>query len=176
MNVACPIRWLAIFALASPVLLASASAFAQEAATPPEPARKLGGHLGVAVPLVMVTSDDTTTVADAFVLAHPIGIGFGVADRLAVDFEMIVANPIDPTGNTGLTIDPGLIYDAGPVALGLRAAFNVGVQANFGLIPLVNRGLVDFGGAKWFVEAAFPTFYSDHELSFNVVAHTGIGF
>ncbi len=162
--------------LASCLVLSSAAALAQEAPAPAEPPRKIGGHVGVAVPLVTVTSDDTTTVADAFVLAHPIGIGFGLADRLAVDFEMVVANPIDPTGPTALTIDPGLIYDAGPVALGLRAAFNVGAQANFGLIPLVNRGLVDLGGATWFIEAAFPTFYSDHEVAFNVVAHTGIGF
>jgi hypothetical protein len=151
-------------------LLSPGLAFAQE--TPP---RKVGGHLGVAVPLVTV-SDETTTVADAFVLAHPIGIGFGIAERLALDFEMVVANPIDPTGNTGLTVDPGLVYDAGPVALGLRVAFNIGAPANVGLIPLVNRGLVNLGSATWFVEAAFPTFYSEHEVAFNVVAHTGFGF
>ena len=141
-----------------------------------EPARNVSGHVGVAVPLVTVTGDETTTVGDAFVLAHPIGIGLGVSERLTVDFEMVVANPIDPTGNTALTVDPGVVYNAGPVALGLRLAFNVGALANVGLIPLVNRGLVDFGGATWFVEAAFPTFYSDHDVAFTVVAHTGVGF
>ncbi|HEY3498924.1 MAG TPA: hypothetical protein VGK73_29740 [Polyangiaceae bacterium] len=40
----------------------------------------------------------------------------------------------------------------------------------------VARGLVDFGGAVWFVEAAFPTFFSDEGTTFNVVLHTGVGF
>jgi hypothetical protein len=42
------------------------------------------------------------------------------------------------------------------VALGLRAKFDVGTAANFGLIPLIHKGIVDVGYADWFVEAAFP--------------------
>jgi hypothetical protein len=143
---------------------------------PPTTRGNAGGHLGIAVPLVTVTADDTTTVGDALVIAHPIGVGVKVADRLVVDFEVVVANPVDPVGPTGLTVDPGVVYDLGPAAIGLRAAFNIGQQANIGAIPLINKGLVDLGGSTWFVEAAFPTFYSEKELTFNVVLHTGIGF
>jgi len=57
----------------------------------------------------------------------------------------------------------------------LRAAWQIGQPANFGLIPLVNKGLVDLGRATWFVEGAFPTFYSEHKVAFNVVLHTGVG-
>jgi hypothetical protein len=44
------------------------------------------------------------------------------------------------------------------------------------MTPLVNVGLVDLGGAKWFVEGAFPIFYVPKDVSLTVVAHTGIGF
>jgi hypothetical protein len=151
--------------------LSPGTALAQDA-----PRGNAGGHLGVAVPLVTVTDEDTTTVADAFTLAHPIGVGVKLSQRLAIDFEIVVQNPIDPVGPTSLVVDPGIVYDLGPVAIGLRAAWQIGQTANFGLIPLVNKGLVSFDGVTWFVEAAFPTFYSEHELTFNVVAHTGVGF
>ena len=60
----------------------------------------------------------------------------------------------------------------------LRAAFQINNKMNFGLIPLVNVGLADLGGAKWFVEAAFPTFYvrKRKDMSLTIVAHTEIGF
>lgn len=150
------------------LILFSSGVSAQEA-------RRVGGHIGVATPLVTVASE-TTTISDQFTLLNPIGIGFKLSDRLAIDFETVVASPISPVGTTGLVVDPGLVYDAGPVALGLRLAFQIGGLANVGLIPLVNKGLVDLGGATWFVEAAFPTFYSDHDVAFNVVLHTGVGF
>jgi hypothetical protein len=55
-------------------------------------------------------------------------------------------------------------------------AWQIGRQASIGLIPLVNKGLVDLGRATWFVEGAFPTLYSDPKVAFNVVLHTGVGF
>jgi hypothetical protein len=162
------------------VCLIPAAALAQEpVVSPPQddaPKGNAGGHLGIAVPLVTVTEDDTTTVSDQFTLAHPIGVGVKVSRKLTVDFEVVVANPIDPVGPTSLVVDPGIVYDLEVVAVGLRAAFQIGQTANIGAIPLVNKGLVDLGGATWFIEAAFPIFYSDHDLAFNVVAHTGVGF
>jgi hypothetical protein len=87
-----------------------------------------------------------------------------------------VASPIHPTGTTGLVIDPGIIHSFGRVAIGLRLAFQINHDTNVGGIPLVNVGLVDMGGATWFIEAAFPTFYYDQTGEFNAVLHTGIGF
>lgn len=69
-----------------------------------------------------------------------------------------------------------MIFDLGVVATGLRVAWQIGEQKNIGLIPLVNRALIHMGPSTWFVEAAFPTFYMDDKVAFNVVLHTGVGF
>lgn len=142
-------------------------------AAPVQYGPRLGGHIGTATPLVTV-SKQTATIADAFTLLHPIGISLKF-EKVTVDFETVVVNPIEPSGRTGLVIDPGVVYNFGPVAGGLRLAWQQ-ADSNFGLIPLVNKGIVDFGGATWFVEAAFPTFYADHSVQFNTVLHTGVGF
>ena len=136
---------------------------------------KVGGHVGVATPFVTV-ADETTTIADQFTLLNPIGIGFKVSEKLLVDFETVVATAVHPGGPTGLVVDPGVVYDAGPVAVGLRVAWKINARGNVGLIPLVNRGLVDFGDATWFAELALPTFFSAENVEFNVVLHTGVGF
>jgi hypothetical protein len=134
---------------------------------------RLGGHVGVATPFVTV-SKQTTTIGDQFTLLHPIGISVKF-EKVTVDFETVVVNPISPSGRVGLVIDPGVVYNFGPVAAGLRLAWQQ-ADSNFGLIPLVNKGIVDIGEATWFVEAAFPTFYSDSSVQFNMVLHSGIGF
>jgi len=134
---------------------------------------RLGGHIGTATPLVTV-SKSTTTIADSFTLLHPIGISLKF-EKIVVDFETVVVNPIEPSGKTGLVIDPGVVYNFGPVAAGLRLAWQQ-ADSNFGLIPLVNKGIVDIGDATWFVEGAFPTFYAGGTVQFNTVLHTGVGF
>jgi hypothetical protein len=137
---------------------------------------KVGGHIGVALPLVSVSSK-TTTIADNVTILDPIGVSVKMSPHLVIDFETVVSTPVKPAGGSnGLVVDPGVVYDWGVVATGLRAAWQIGQPANFGLIPLVNKGLVDLGRCTWFVEGAFPTFYSDHKVTFNVVLHTGVGF
>lgn len=162
----------------------------------------LGGHIGVAVPLITVQGytsstfaapalNKTQTLSDQFTLAFPIGITVRTSHRLSVDFEVIVQTSVNPTGENGLTIDPGVIYDWGPVATGLRLAVPVGVTpAAIGFIPLVHRSIVDINGASWFVEADFPTLYhgsgaptanngstgTNSRVEFSAVLHTGFGF
>jgi hypothetical protein len=149
----------------------------------------IGGHIGIATTLVTLGSEKTTTISDQFTLAFPIGIGFKLTDKVALDFETVVGDPVSPKGTTSLTVDPGLVYDMGSVVIGLRVAWAIQANTNFGLIPLVHKGVADVGhGATWFVEAAFPTFISagttgtgaaaedKTTFAFNVVVHTGIGF
>jgi len=159
--------------------LATGVAAADEAQDQPTAASaptQLGGHVGVAVPLVSVSGGHTTSVSDQLTLAHPIGIGFKVSERWTVDFETIFAQPVHPTGMSTFTIDPGVVYNAGPVAIGMRVKWDIGAESNIGVIPLVNRGLVHFGKATWFVEAAFPTTYTSNAVSYGMVFHSGVGF
>jgi hypothetical protein len=153
--------------------------------------KEVGGHVGVATPLVSI-SKETKSISDQFTLLTPIGVTVKPGGKLAIDFEVVVANPISPVGNTGLVVDPGVVYNWGGFATGLRLAFQTNTSANVGLIPLINVGLADFGGSAWFIEAAFPTFIQSvlddptpgnlipttHHAqgTFNVVLHTGIGF
>lgn len=140
---------------------------------------RVGGHVGLATPLVTVTADEDTDIGDTFVLVAPIGVTVKLTNRFAVDFETQVVNPVDPRGTTALVVAPGAIYDVGPFALGLRIASAVGAPANVGAIPLINRGLFPVGNATWFVEAAFPFFIRsdpDPDWTFDAVIHTGIAF
>lgn len=148
------------------------------------------GHVGIATAVVTVTTGNngkTTTPGDQFTLQHPIGIGFQLTDKLAVDFETVFVNPIKPRGTTGLLVDPGVVYNTGPVVLGIRLALPVMADTSYGVIPLVHKAVYDLGhGANWFVELAFPTFLhfapgtatgnGETTLEFNAVFHTGVGF
>jgi hypothetical protein len=149
-------------------------------ATPASPAaRMVGGHIGVAVPLVRFNTvgKGTVTPGDQLTIAVPIGISVHVSSEWVVDFETVVGSDVDPWGGTGLTVDPGVVYVGGPVAFGLRVKFDVGAPANVGLIPLVHKGIVDVGGANWFIEAAFPmTAMRTAGYSLGIVAHTGVAF
>ena len=158
-------------------LLVAGLGFSLAAWTLPAAAQEkpVGGHVGVAVPLVTL-ADPVTSISDQFTILNPIGIGFKTSQHVIVDFETVVVSPVDPAGTTGLVVDPGVIYDWGGVATGARVAFQIGNRVNVGLIPLVNVGLADLGGAKWFVEGAFPIFYVPKDVSLTIVAHTGVGF
>ena len=141
--------------------------------------RMVGGHVGAAVPVVSFHSvgQSTKTPSDQLTIAVPIGVSVHVSPVLVVDFEVIAASDVKPWGGTGLTIDPGVVYVGLPVALGLRTKFDLSANANFGLIPLVHKGIVDFGEANWFVEAAFPiTAARNAGYSLAAVAHTGFAF
>jgi hypothetical protein len=165
-------------------LVAAVAPAAHADDTSPHPG--VGGHVGVAVPLVFLNSDKTQTIGDQFTLAFPIGIGFKLTEKVAIDFETIVGNPIHPRGGTGLTVDPGIVVDMGSFVLGGRLGFDVGAPTNFKLIPLIHKPIADIGaGASWFVEAAFPVtfkFSSDAlgadktTAEVDIVFHTGIGF
>jgi hypothetical protein len=153
------------------------------AAAPTAPApggpRMVGGHVGAAVPVVSLHSVGKTTMtpSDQLTIAVPIGVSVHVAPVWVVDFEVVVASDVKPWGGTGLTIDPGVVYVGAPVALGVRAKFDVNAPANFGLIPLIHKGVVDIGEANWFVEAAFPiTAMRGSGYALAAVAHTGFAF
>lgn len=146
----------------------------------------VGGHIGVATSFVTLSSDNTTSISDQFTLAFPIGIGFQLTEKAAIDFETIVGNPISPRGGTGLTVDPGIVYNTGSFVLGGRLGFDIGAPTNFKLIPLIHKAIATVGaGGNWFIEAAFPITFSFRTdtagankttTTLDLVLHTGIGF
>src|SRR5215467_573486 len=96
----------------------------------------VGGHIGVAVPFVAFHSKGktTTSFSDTTTIAIPIGVSVHLSKDWTFDFETIVGNNVagDSTKaanggstSTGLTVDPGIVYTGGPVALGLRVKFDI---------------------------------------------------
>jgi hypothetical protein len=169
--------------------LAPTMAHAEDAppAMAPNPHPGIGGHVGVAIPLVFLNSDKTQTISDQFTLAFPIGIGFQLTEKAAIDFETIVGNPISPRGLTGLTVDPGIVYNTGAFVVGLRLGWDITAPTNFKAIPLIHKAIAPVGtmGANWFIEAAFPVTFSfstdtaganKTTTELDIVFHTGIGF
>jgi hypothetical protein len=158
--------------------------------TPGNPLRLVGGHIGLAIPIISFhhLGKTTQTPSDQLTLAVPIGITIHLSPDWVVDFEEVVGNAVSPAGTTGVTIDPGVIYVGGPVALGLRIKWDVGTNVNVGLIPLIHKGLVDVGPANWFIEAAFPITYTrigaattpsgtgTNDYTLAIVLHTGVAF
>src|SRR5436190_1285067 len=104
-----------------------------------------------------------------------------MTDKVSLDLETIVGNPISPRGITGVTIDPGIVYTAGAVVGGGRIGWDIGAPTHFKLIPLIHRAVANVGaGANWFVEAASPgTFgfpaerFDDRRPAGNTVRGTG---
>ena len=165
----------------APPAIAATPGSSSSSAAPAAPAgaRTVGWHVGAAVPVVSFHSvgKGTQTPSDQLTIAVPIGISVHLSPTWLFDFETVIANDVNPWGGTGLTVDPGVIYLGAPVALGLRAKFDVGAAANFGLIPLVHKGIVDVGYANWFVEAAFPmTAMRGNGYTLAAVVHTGFAF
>lgn len=174
------------------LLAALAPAAAHADGTSPHPG--VGGHIGVATSFVQFSSSDagTTTIGDQFSLGFPIGVGFPLTEKLAIDFETIVGNPISSRGPVGFTVDPGFVYNTGQFVLGLRLGFDIGHDTNFKLIPLIHKAVADLGaGSNFFVEAAFPITFNFHpeiavpggpvidgqsDVSLDLVLHVGVGF
>jgi hypothetical protein len=137
---------------------------------------RVGGHVGAVLPLVQVDPNGTRGIGDFLTVAIAAGVTVVVAEALAVDFETVVAEPIKPKGlTTGLTIDPGVIYDFGPIAVGARIAYQVAQPPNIGVIPLLHRGF-SLGRASWFLEADFPVADVDGDVSLTVAVHLGVSF
>jgi hypothetical protein len=166
--------------LTSFLVLAALLAAGAPAAAVAQSRTVVGGHIGLATPLLTITSDEDTDISETFVLVAPIGVTVKLSERLAIDFETQVVNPIDPRGETSLVVAPGAIFNVGgPFAAGLRVASAIGSPANVGVIPLLNWGLFPVGQAKWFVEVAFPVFFRsnpDPDTTFDFVLHTGLAF
>ena len=172
---------LAVLALLVPAAALADEAPAEGADKPASADGKLsyprvGGHVGVAVPYFEAAKQTSVVGQHKFLtIANPVGVTAKLSGKWAIDFEFIVLNSVLAKSPTQLVIDPGVVYNWGPLNTGLRVAYQVGESGNVGAIPLINKGF-SLGDVTWFVEGAFPTFVKDGAVSFNAVLHTGVAF
>ena len=157
------------------------------------PARKeyprVGGHLGVALPLVTFSDQSTRVIGDDFItLGIAPGVTVKIDDHWAVDFEFIALSDYKnredgAAAATTFVLDPGVVYNWGWIATGLRAAMQVGRNAttNIGIVPIINKGF-SMGKVAWFVELDLPLFFffdvgdDAAKMTFTPLLQTGVGF
>jgi hypothetical protein len=156
------------------VIISAAMVFlfaqAQEAAAQ----NSIGGHIGVAFPLVTRADGKTTTLGDNFTTAFPMGITVKRdGSRMAFDLELVPAIQDRPR-KVNLTVHPGLIWDlGGNWAGGIRAAFDVN-QSSWGFTPLIARAFPITGhkNNKLFIEFDLPVRFQKPSIGNNVTAVT----
>src|SRR5690606_13116427 len=133
-----------------PLSEASAEEPAETPAEAPAKARKLGGHLGLGVPIVTVGTPGTSVIGRDFgVTGIVAGINLGLTPKWSIDFEFIALGdfkpsniPGSPPSTTVFVLDPGVVYNAGFLFAGVRAAMRVPSPlggAEFGLIPIIGK-------------------------------------
>jgi hypothetical protein len=126
---------------------------------------RVGGHFGLALPIVAFDNDGTTVLGREFAqVGVTPGITIKIAERWAVDFEFIGFGRWDLTtparSHTVFVVDPGVVYNFGPVAGGLRLATQIGegVPLNFGLVPIVVVPFKISSKLSYFLELDLPVF------------------
>ncbi|WP_205633608.1 hypothetical protein [Labilithrix luteola] len=157
-------------------MLVPAVAHADEAAAPAAAAvlapassgtfPQIGGHVGFALPLVTLAKDTTVIGGDFVTVGLTPGITVKLSERWKVDFEFIALNELKrtPTATT-FVVDPGVIYDAGPLSAGLRVATQVGAPSNIGVVPIVVLPFKGDGPLTPYIEADVPLFLRDNGTS-----------
>jgi hypothetical protein len=133
----------------------------------------VGGHFGVAFPLVTRADGKTTNLGDNFTTAFPMGITIKrQGARMAFDLELVPAIQDSPR-QVNLTIHPGLIWNLkGHWNGGIRAAFDVN-QPSWGFTPLLAREFPIPGhNFKLFAEVDVPIRFQKPSIGHNVTAVT----
>jgi hypothetical protein len=122
----------------------------------------VGGHLGVAVPIVTLKSDSTAIGKDFVQLGLSTGLTVHIDEHYAVDFEMIAFNDVKDGRNlTTFVVDPGVIRKFDCFNAGLRVASRVNAPSNVGLIPIIVVPFRISQSVVYYVEADLPLFLND---------------
>ena len=129
---------------------------------------RVGGHFGLALSIASFDNDGSHVIGRDFV---QIGVTPGIPLKLdghwAVDFEFIgfsVWTFNGPgradTSRTVFVVDPGVVYNFGRVAAGLRLAAQIGegVPLNFGIVPIVVVPFSIHKKLSYFLELDLPVF------------------
>ena len=157
-------------------------ASARAEAEPEGTTRRLGGHLGFALPLLTIGSPENTFIGQDFVnVGITPGITVHLNDRWSVDFEFIAFNQWkNGTSATTFVVDPGVVYSFGPFSAGLRVATEVGAPRTIGLVPIIVKPFAIGKGLSYFVELDLPMFLRDNgsemKPSLTMLFQSGLGF
>jgi hypothetical protein len=142
---------------------------------------RLGGHFGVALPLVTHAESQTTSIADDFVIVFPTGITVRKSDVFAFDLELAPVVQNDPR-HIDLTLHPGVAWGIGNgFSVGGRVAFDIG-RESWGFTPLFNKGLVQIGkDSTFFGELDVPIRFKQDAngksfTSVGLAVVVGVGF
>jgi hypothetical protein len=171
---------------------ASVEAPAEEPAKTPAEApakvRRLGGHLGLGVPIVTVGTPGTSVIGRDFgVTGIAAGINVALTEKWSIDFEFIALGdfkpsniPGPPSSTTVFVLDPGVVYNAGFLFAGVRAAMRVPsplAGAEFGLIPIIGKAFKINDYVAYYIELDLPLFaHSTGHVTFTTFFQTGFGF
>jgi len=154
-------------------------------AKPPVPAASYprpGGHVGVAIPIVVVGSDSRVIFDEFFDLGLVSGMTVHLSETWAVDFEFVAFDRLKSKhGPPSMVVEPGVIAKLTSFNAGLRVAMGVAGETtnNIGLIPFVNKGFAISDQVSWLVELYLPVFFSDAEtnkVTLTPTLQTGVGF
>jgi hypothetical protein len=129
---------------------------------------RVGGHFGLALSLASFDNNGNTAIGRDFVqVGVTPGLTVKVSERWAVDFEFIGFSrwDLNPPGvpdksHTIFVVDPGVVYNFGPLAAGLRLAVQIGegVPLNFGAVPIVVVPFKVSNRVSYFLELDLPVF------------------
>jgi hypothetical protein len=140
---------------------------------------KLGGHFNLAIPIVTFgTSSPTTVIGEDF---GKLGLAPGVTVKLdehwMVDFEFVAYSNFKGSNLSEVVIDPGVLYNFGPLVAGLRTAVAVGGgnTQNWGFIPIVVK-TVPLGRVSLLFELDFPIFIRETQTTFTLQPQIGTAF
>lgn len=153
----------------------------------PAKARMLGGHLGLGVPIVTVGTLGTSVIGRDFgVTGITAGINLALTPKWSIDFEFIALGDFKPStipespSTTLIVLDPGVVYNAGFLFVGIRAAMRVPSPlggAEFGLIPIIGKAFKINEYVSYYIELDLPTFaHSTGNVTFTPFFQTGFGF
>ncbi|MFO7566208.1 MAG: hypothetical protein R6X02_26415 [Enhygromyxa sp.] len=170
-----------------PLSEAAAEEPAEAPAEAPAKARKLGGHLGLGVPFVTVGTPGTSVIGRDFGATGIVaGINLALTPKWSIDFEFIALGDFKPSNVPGtpsttlIVLDPGVVYNAGFLFAGVRAAMRVPSPlggAEFGLIPIIGKAFKINEYVAYYIELDLPVFaHSTGDVTFTTFFQTGFGF
>ncbi len=137
---------------------------------------RIGGHLGIALPIVSFGQGVSLIGRDTLNIGLTPGITVKLDERWSIDFEFIAFNDFRTGGVTTFVVDPGVLYNFGPVTAGLRVATVVGNNVNVGLVPIVVKPFRINERFSYFIELDVPVFFRATGASVALQLQTGVAF